>query len=487
MQRNASYALRPLPVRMKMRIIKKAFVGQIAVLLIMGMLLLSSCTDGYLLSESGGDESTVMQPQGNMSPSVSLDASNVILPPEACTPEVLSEQLSSVCTVLPCTPEFLEFCNTLTGSEVFYRALAWQLSQNGYSDDLWLTVTGRSYRALDALYHADAQPDNVKIMNDAAGGVANLAFVGDINLDDNQFCMQNATALGKTPSECIDSTLISALNSADIAYANSEFCFSIRGYPLITKRPNYRSHPDNVVLYKTLGLDIVNLANNHVFDYSANALTDTFTTLTDAGITYVGAGENDTEAGTVRYFVVNGLKIAYIAASRAEVYQRTPSAGPEQSGILTAYDPTVFCARIAEAKRNADYVITCIHAGNEKGTALQDEQIALARACADNGADLVVGTHPQKAQGIEYYNGVPIVYSLGNFWYGGENTNCILLSATLGANGVTLNMLPCQFIDGIVYNRAKTVEGAKVIQEINKGSVNAVVDYFGSVKQTESK
>jgi poly-gamma-glutamate synthesis protein (capsule biosynthesis protein) len=86
-----------------------------------------------------------------------------------------------------------------------------------------------------------------------------------------------------------------------------------------------------------------------------------------------------------------------------------------QPGVFTCYDTTALCDAITAAKEQVDYLFVCVHWGVEHTTELTDYQVANGHAYIDAGADAVIGSHPHVLQGMEYYNGKPIFYSLGNF------------------------------------------------------------------------
>ena len=245
-----------------------------------------------------------------------------------------------------------------------------------------------------------------------------LGFAGDICLADNYIPMQHLQAIGSEDiSDGIDPRFIEIMKGMDKMWINNEFVYSRRGEPLPTKMWTFCGDPDNVSYLKDLGVDIVGLANNHSFDFGEVSFLDTLETLEKAEIPYVGAGRNLEQAGAPVYLETNGFRIAYVAASRAEYTVYTPEATDTEPGILWCYDYTRFLESIRTAAENADYVIALPHWGVEHSTVLEEEQIYGAHALIDAGADAVIGAHPHILQGIEYYEGKPILYSLGNFWF----------------------------------------------------------------------
>lgn len=419
------------------------------------------------------DESTVFVTESPLPGYTAQEVSELLGASEAC-PESMRDAA------------FLEWCDALTGGDVLFRTMVQVLQEEGYSDDIWMRLTGRSKRVLCDLYCADELPDNVTVMNQDPGGAVDLAFFGDINMSQDQYCMLQAAEKGIDPIDCIAPSLVRELNRADIAMCNFECTFSIRGYPYIAKHPNFRCHPSGVSFLQELGVDIVTLANNHIYDYTTNALVDTLTTLDDAGIGHVGAGADIDQAQTEQYYIVNGVKIAFISASRAEVYVRTPAAKENRAGVFAAYDPERFLAAIARAESNADYVVAVIHAGNETRTDLEEGQVTLAHQCIDSGADLVVGSHPQNAEGFAFYRGCPIAYSVGNFWYSEVNTECMVLHAQIDARGISLRVNPCVLENGMTRSVAGELAGYQLLNRLKIESPGINVDAEGRITETQT-
>ena len=245
-----------------------------------------------------------------------------------------------------------------------------------------------------------------------------LGFAGDICFADDEAPMIHLTEVGSTDiADGIDPRFIGIMRDMDLMWINNEFVFSDGGEQIWDKMYTFRSPTEHVRYLHDLGIDIVGLANNHVYDYSEEGFQDTLATLEDAGIPYVGAGRDINQAKAPVYLQTDGFTIAYVAASRAEYTVYTPEATETSGGILWCYDNDLFLQSIREAAANADYVIALPHWGVEHSTELESEQIDGAHAYIDAGADAVIGAHPHILQGMEYYNGKPIVYSLGNFWF----------------------------------------------------------------------
>ena len=285
-----------------------------------------------------------------------------------------------------------------------------------------------------------------------------LGFAGDINFADDYIPMGYLSAIGSEDiADGIDQEYIDIMNDMDLMWINNEFTYSERGEPLPGKAFTFRSSPSHVSYLKDLGIDIAGLANNHSYDYGEESLLDTMAALKSAGIPYVGAGHDLEEAASPVYLETNGFTIAYVAASCAEQYIYTPEATETSPGILLCVDDTRFLESIRTAAENADYVIALPHWGTEQSTWLQDKQKDSARAYIDAGADAVIGAHPHILQGIEFYKGKPILYSLGNFWFDNYDIDTMIAELHFSGTATSENhTLDNAEIELIVYPGTQT-------------------------------
>lgn len=262
-----------------------------------------------------------------------------------------------------------------------------------------------------------------------------LSFMGDVNLDDSWSTMEYLSQQPNGITDCISADLLSRMQSADLFCVNSEFAFTEGGEALDGKAYTFRSKPGNVSIYETMGVDLVTLANNHIYDFGPQGLTDTLKTLDDAGIAHVGAGENLADASAPYYTEIQGKKIAFVNASCAEKNRFTPEATEDSSGVLLCYETDKFLQAIREARSNADYVIALVHWGTDYVYEASEEQRSTARDYITAGADVIIGTHSHSLQGVEYYNGKPIFYSLGSCWFNEKTLETFLLELHFTGDG----------------------------------------------------
>lgn len=335
----------------------------------------------------------------------------------------------------------------------------------------------------------DTQPEEVQseVKIDLHEYDFTMCFAGDFNLGVDEPTTAQLNAAGGDISQCISPELIQNMQNADLFLLNNEFTFSNQGAPLEGKMYTFRANPDNVKVWNTLGVDVAQLANNHVFDFGRQAMLDTFQTLTDAGIPYVGAGKNLEEAMTPFYTEIQGKKIAIVAASRAEKYRMTPQATESDPGILRCYDTELFKQEIREARANADIVIAVVHWGKEGSNYPEEVQEITGKEYIDEGADIIIGGHSHRLGGVEFYKNKPIFYSLGNFWFDCYDLETMLVNIRFYGNDDEQH-IALAAIPAIQRNSKTTIcktqeEKDRVLGLLQRISVNAHVDENGGISE----
>lgn len=267
-----------------------------------------------------------------------------------------------------------------------------------------------------------------------------IAFAGDINLDENWATTRHLNQCAGGIGDCISTELIERMRRADVMCLNNEFTYSNQGSPMNGKAFTFRAKPERVAVLQELGVDVVKLANNHIYDYGEQAFLDTLDVLDGAGIAHMGAGRNLAEAMKPVYKEIDGKTVAFVAASRAEKNIMTPQASESEPGILRCYDTALFKQVIAEARAHADFVIAYVHWGTEYSFDLEKAQLKTGKEYLDAGADVIIGAHSHCLQGMEYYNGKPICYSLGNYWFNEKTLDTMLLELHFYGKGQEKNL-----------------------------------------------
>jgi len=269
-----------------------------------------------------------------------------------------------------------------------------------------------------------------------------ISLVGDVALADGWGADIAHNSEGSVAA-AFAPDILGHLQDSDISYANHEFTMSNRGEAL-SKYYTICANPAYAGYWRQLGVDIVGLGNNHAYDYGEEAFLDTLDILQSEGIDYVGAGRNLSEAMSPVYYVIDGYKIAFVAADRSQKGDeiRAQSAAEGTPGVLFCFDDELFLAAVARASEIADFVVAIPHWGTEMSTQLEEVQIDLSRKLIDAGADAVVGSHPHVLQGVEFYNGKLIAYSLGNFWFNDETTPTMILDIEITEGQASFRVIP---------------------------------------------
>ena len=227
----------------------------------------------------------------------------------------------------------------------------------------------------------------------------------------------------------------------------------------------FKGNPSYTEILTQGGVEATNLANNHSHDYGDQSYEDTIQYLEADGITTFGYDRTAVMG-------VKGIKVGLIG-----IYELKDGLGRQQQVIDT----------IREVKdQGAQVIIVSFHWGTEKSNIPDDIQKTLAHLAIDQGADLVVGHHPHVLQGIEKYQGKNIVYSLGNFCFGGnknpsDKDTMIFQQTFTVENGELVeddvtNIIPCSLSSESGYNNYQpmVLEGSekeRVLQKIEEFSV----------------
>lgn len=274
-----------------------------------------------------------------------------------------------------------------------------------------------------------------------------ISIVGDISLADNWSVMPQYDSRNKGVNGILSDEILKIMRESDYMVANNEFTVSNRGAKTPGKYYTFRASPNRLSIYNDMGVDLVTLANNHVYDFGPLAFNDMLESFDSINMPYVGAGRNLDEAKRPHYLTLpNGYRVAFVNATRAEKWGiDTPGATDTTGGVLLCYDTAEFIDTIKQAKANSDYVIAIIHWGTEGSHRLEPVQKTTAQDYLNAGADIIVGGHAHTLQGIDYNAGKPIIYNLGDFIFNDqiEDTG-ILQIKFLAGGGIKYYFLPGQ-------------------------------------------
>ncbi|WP_187369301.1 CapA family protein [Baekduia soli] len=253
----------------------------------------------------------------------------------------------------------------------------------------------------------------------------------------------------------------------------------------------FRAPPANAAALRRAGVDVVNLANNHAFDFGALGLGQTVSALRRHGVTPTG------RPGEIAYRTIAGARVAFLG------FAPYPWASP-------IADPAAIAAYVRDARRHANVVVVFVHAGAEGAgqehtpagpeTYLGEERgdvRAFAHAAVDAGADLVLGSGPHVLRGMELYRRRLIAYSLGNlagfhtFATGGTLSLSGILRVTVTADGAFLaGSFTSLTLDGSdIPHVDRAGQAAALVSDLARadfGAAGLVVGADGGVRLTGS-
>ena len=360
----------------------------------------------------------------------------------------------------------LLFTQTLMKSTETLAKERLRLSVAGFNNKDWLVDDERPSQE-------DVVEENTTVLDEV-----HMAIAGDVLFSTSPL---NKYDSGNGITSILSADLLDTMNSSDITMVNLEFPFSTRGVQMENKQYTFKADPSRAPVLKEMGVDIVSLANNHTLDFGTEALLDTITTLRENNIRSVGAGEDLEAAKKPSVITIKGRNIAILGASRV-IPVTDWNATKYSPGVFTTYDPALLIEEIKLAKQSNDLVIVYVHWGIEKEEYPKEYQRTMAKQYIDAGADLVLGSHPHVLQGIEFYNGKPIVYSLGNFVFGHTIERTVLLDVTIDEQNLcNIRLIPCETKDAYTHTITSDDKVHEFYSYYEGISYGIKIDKYGNV------
>lgn len=262
--------------------------------------------------------------------------------------------------------------------------------------------------------------------------------------------------------------LLPEFEQADLSIVNLE-CPLVQEAAPIKKCGPALSAPETCALgFKTMGIGVVGLANNHIMDYGPRGLTTTIDALEAAGIGHVGAGRNVAEARQIHVRNVKGVRIGILAVAEHEFCIATidtPGANP-----LNVID---FVRNVNEHRSKVDKLIVLVHGGSLHYRYPSPMLLETCRFLVEQGAHAVLCQHSHCAGCMEVYRGAPIIYGQGNFLFDGPDRPLawqegILVSLRIGQTGeMDARLIP--------YRQSADQPGAR---RMNAQEANAFLEAF---------
>lgn len=310
----------------------------------------------------------------------------------------------------------------------------------------------------------DIPNDNIDNSNNTDIFSIKLSFAGDTMLASNKDQTTpgsfNDYANKKEPSYFLEK-VSNIFKNDDFTILNLENTLTDQKLPEISKSTDpaywYKSKTSNINILSSSSIEGVSVSNNHTGDYGPIGKQDTIDTIVNANIQYG-------DYNHIMYFKKNNYTIAIIC-----------------KGLWIESQANDIIKLIKEAEEKSDYQIIFFHGGKERIHQPEEWKIRATRKLIDNGADLVIGSHPHVIQPREIYKNKEIVYSLGNFCYGGNRgpeNRTIIYQINLTIDNKTnklieeeSNIIPCYVYTGNTNN----YQPAPIEEENIK---NKVIDFM---------
>ncbi len=234
-----------------------------------------------------------------------------------------------------------------------------------------------------------------------------LLFTGDINF-------RGIDSIDHSSSLEILKDILPYTQSADFVIPNLECPLGCKEAhtPIKKAGPNLISTESVIAFLKAMDTYAVTLANNHIYDYGESALDNTLKLLDTNDIKYTGAGKDISSAYSALRISKDDISVSVLSICKNEF-----GIAEESKGGSARYDPRLLLKTIRAEKRISDYVVVVFHGGNEHNPLPSPDTTERYRLICDMGADAVIGGHTHCPQGYEVYDGKPIIYSMGNFFF----------------------------------------------------------------------
>jgi poly-gamma-glutamate synthesis protein (capsule biosynthesis protein) len=219
------------------------------------------------------------------------------------------------------------------------------------------------------------------------------------------FCRGDATA--------IFHDLLEDIAQADLTVVDLECPLTDHETPIPKCGPNLLAPMACIRAFKEAGVDVLDLANNHILDQGAAGLENTLAAAASAGIATVGAGRNLNEARRILIKNLQGIRVGILALAQHE-FSIATSASPGANPL----DLIDFTRNLAAERGNFDYLLVLVHAGNEHYPYPSPRLMETCRFFVEQGAGAVICHHTHCPGCWEEYRGGHIVYGQGNLVYG---------------------------------------------------------------------
>lgn len=314
----------------------------------------------------------------------------------------------------------------------------------------------------------------------------NLTFAGNVKIHED--------LINRIASDTVlTQGLHSMIKNSDFSMFNLQTAIAAEEDLAIDNISTNYTKLENKTYLKKLNFKGAALANNYIMQCGPNTIESTMLALDSIGISHTGAGKDLADASTPIILNKHGKQIVILSTTRSYpddswiATSKNISDSDDTIGVLAAKETTEITNLISKYKENSDLVIVYMNCGNEYTEEIDTYQQFLAHTLVDSGADLIIGCSPNMVQGIEYYNNIPIIYSLGTFLSSETEGQTALLSVVVAEdNSLKCSLLPCTLANSSVETLDDN-ERPSFYNHINQLSetLNGFVAEDGTISQIE--
>ncbi|MCA0987590.1 CapA family protein [Guptibacillus algicola] len=303
----------------------------------------------------------------------------------------------------------------------------------------------KSSEAVNSQAHTEITRELSKELSSKASSY-NITVVGDVMFD-----WSIKTAMSTEGPNYPLQHISPLIKDSDLSILNLETAIGTSGHKQ-DKLYTFQSPPASAKAMKDAGFDLVSLANNHAMDFGREGLYETIDLLKQADLNYIGAGKNENEAYRAYSDTINNHKIDILGFS--QVLPAISWYANEDGGLASGYQQDRVIEHIKKSAANCDTTIVYLHWGTERTIQPSASQRNFAHTMIDAGADIIIGSHPHVLQGMEYYNGKPILYSLGNFLFpdyvDGDSADTVIAKIDVLMDNYEVTLIPAVIHDSTV-------------------------------------
>jgi hypothetical protein len=308
-----------------------------------------------------------------------------------------------------------------------------------------------------------------------------------INIAGDLFLGKKIEAIAKeNPGSLFDEKILNIFQNSDFNIINLESPLTDAGeeHQISKSGPFLKASPSTIGVLDLLRVNLVTLANNHIYDYGDKGVSDTLNLCKNHNISTVGAGSNISQASEIFLKKFDQITIGVVNITENEW-----SISNDVHGGANPIDVVANTRTLHAIKQIADIVILIVHGGHERFHFPSPRMVDLHHYYAEEGASLIIGHHSHCISGYEIYNGVPIFYGLGNFlfhsqsdfegWYEG-----VLLNIQINnQKKISWNLLPYQQCNGKF--QVELLEGEKK-QEV-EADIQIINEIIANPQKLKSK